>query len=227
MIGGDRGLICLVTDRRRLAGGATGGERLVDLVGAAARAGVDLIQVRERDLEARALADLVTRCVHATAGTVARVVVNDRLDVALAAGAAGVHLRGDAPDVRRVRAMTPAGFLIGRSVHGVSEGVDLDTDGGPDYLLFGTVFPSTSKDRDHRVAGLGELERLVRLVRIPVLAIGGMTVGNAGAVAGTGAAGIAAISLFAACLDTGDHEGELARVVAGVRRAFDTAGTVT
>ena len=72
-----------------------------------------------------------------------------------------------------------------------------------------------------------ELERLVRLVRIPVLAIGGMTVGNAGAVAGTGAAGIAAISLFAACLGTGDHEGELARVVAGVRRAFDTAGTVT
>ena len=73
MIGRRSGLICLVTDRRRLAGGATGGERLVDLVGAAARAGVDLIQVRERDLEARALADLVARCVHATAGTVARV----------------------------------------------------------------------------------------------------------------------------------------------------------
>ena len=97
-------MICLVTDRRRLSIAADDIDRLVDLVAAAARAGIDLIQIRERDLDARQLAALVRRCVDAVEGTGTKVLVNDRADVAIAAGAHGVHLRGDsiaAPAVRR------------------------------------------------------------------------------------------------------------------------------
>jgi thiamine-phosphate pyrophosphorylase len=225
-----RALICLVTDRRRLAVGSrddgTTRSRLVELVGAAARAGVDLIQVREPDLDARSLCELVARCVAATTGTDARVVVNDRIDVALAAGAAGVQLRGDAPPADRVRAMTPPGFLIGRSVHSAAEGASLAGHGGLDYVVLGTVFPSPSKDPGHPVVGIAELKRIVRLVTIPVLAIGGMTLERAEEVARAGGAGIAAISLLAVEPDAGSDR-RLETVVASLRRAFDTVRAVT
>jgi thiamine-phosphate pyrophosphorylase len=109
----------MVTDRQRL--GADAEDLLVDRVAAAARAGVHLVQVRERDLEGAALMQLVERCVVAVRSTFARVIVNDRLDVALAAGAHGVHLRSDSMPAGRVRAVVPRGFLIGRSVHAAGE----------------------------------------------------------------------------------------------------------
>jgi thiamine-phosphate pyrophosphorylase len=226
-----RALICLVTDRRLVAGEGAGHEttirRLAEFAREAARAGVDLIQVRERDLEARSLCELVARCVSATAGTGARVLVNDRIDVALAAGAAGVHLRGDAPPACRVRSMTPPGFLIGRSVHSAVEGASLAAQGGLDYLVFGTVFPSASKNPGHPVAGIGALARMVSLVAIPVLAIGGVTPERAVEVARAGAAGVAAISPFAVAQGGGDPGCRLDAVVAGLRAAFDTVRAVT
>jgi thiamine-phosphate pyrophosphorylase len=122
-----------VTDRQR-SGGADG---VVARAAWAARAGVHLVQVRERDLEGRALTDLVARCVAAVRGTRARVVVNERFDVALAAGAHGVHLRAGSMAAARVRGAAPPGFLIGRSVHAPEEAAD---PGAVDYLIFGTVF---------------------------------------------------------------------------------------
>ncbi len=85
----------------------------------------------------------------AVKGTRTRILVNDRLDVALAAGAHGVHLRGDSMPASRARSLAPIGFLIGRSVHSVDEAVRRHADGGVDYLLFGAVFA------DHVQAGSG------------------------------------------------------------------------
>jgi len=100
-------MLCLVTDRRRLAGvDASPGEArrcLIEQTRYAAAAGVDLIQVRERDLEAADLARLVTDLLDAARGMPTRIVVNDRMDVALACGADGVHLRADSLDVADAR----------------------------------------------------------------------------------------------------------------------------
>src|SRR5215475_11409968 len=117
-------MICLVTDRRRLCADAeTGAQRacLSAQVRYAVEAGVDLVQVRERDLEAANLAALVAECLAIAKGTRTRVVVNDRIDVALACGAHGVHLRGDSIPIHAARTLAPTGFLIGRSVHRLEE----------------------------------------------------------------------------------------------------------
>ena len=190
--------LCLVTDRRRLAGRDDGfdvaRDRLVAVIARAVCAGVDLIQIRERDLEARALARLVEDAIAVARPAGARVVVNDRLDVALACGASGVHLRGDSISPRAARTLAPPGFLIGRSVHGVAEAEQVA--GDVDYLIAGTVFATPSKPEGHPLMGLDGLAAVVRAVEVPVLAIGGITIERLPKVAATGAAGIAGIGLF-------------------------------
>lgn len=127
-----RPVVCMVTDRSRFGAGAPAEDRLVEAVGAAARAGVHLVQLRERDLDGRTLLRLAARCVDAVRGTAARVLVNDRADVALAAGAHGVHLPGHGAPARRLRAHLPPHLLIGRSVHDVTEAVRAADEGGVD-----------------------------------------------------------------------------------------------
>ena len=186
-------VVCLITDRARV-GGADG---TVERVRWAARAGVHLVQVRERDLDGGPLTALVRRCVEAVRGSGARVLVNDRLDVALAAGAHGVHLRADSMPAATVRTVCPPGFLIGRSVHARDEAIDVAAAGGLDYLLFGTLFPTASKP-GREAAGASALAEVVAAAAIPVLAVGGMSTDNVGDVAAAGAAGFAAIGMFAA-----------------------------
>ena len=205
-----RPLICLVTEA-----GRTPGAPLIALVGAAARAGVDLVQIRERSLNDRALVALTREAITAVGGTPTRVLVNDRPDVALTAGAAGVHLRSDSIPASGVRSMAPDGFTIGRSVHTEDEAAAAEQEGACDYLTFGTVFPSASKPPGHPAAGVDALRRICRRVRLPVLAIGGVTVDRAAVVAAAGAAGIAAIALFAESED-------LPAAVRSLRAAFDT-----
>src|SRR5215510_12707756 len=141
----------MISDRRRFRGSGLGPDpgqaedALVASVEAAARAGIDLVQVRERDLDGGALVRLVARCLDASRHTHTRVLVNDRVDVAMAAGAHGVHLRGDSVPAPRVRAIVPPGFLIGRSIHSREEAARVSVEGGLDYLMFGTVFSTTSK----------------------------------------------------------------------------------
>jgi thiamine-phosphate diphosphorylase len=168
--------------------------QLIARIREAGEAGVDIIHVRERALAGGALARVVRRAVD-VAGT-ARVVVNERMDVALAAGAAGVHLRGDSLSAARLRPAAPAGFLIGRSVHSADDARAVAGDGGVDVLTFGTVFPSRSKPEGLAPAGLGALARVVAAVPMPVIAIGGITPDRAAAVMATGAAGLAAIGMF-------------------------------
>ena len=171
-------------------------DALVDRVARAARGGVDAIQVRERDLPDRDLVALVRRIREACAGTSAQVLVNDRADVAVAAGAAGVHLRSDAPPASRIRAFVPAAFVIGRSVHSIAEIDEAVADGACNYLLFGTVFPSTGKPAGHPVAGLEALRAACARSPLPVVAIGGVDRSRLPAVADAGAAGYAAVELF-------------------------------
>ncbi|MEP7309913.1 MAG: thiamine phosphate synthase [Acidobacteriota bacterium] len=210
--------ICLVTDRRRLLGADASFEAvrrgLADMARDAVRAGVDLIQVREFGLETAQLVDLVQVIVEIAHAASTRVVVNDRLDVALACGADGVHLRADSPAPRLVRRIVPDRFLVGRSVHQLEEAREHAA--AADYLVAGTVFPTSSKPSTAACLGAGGLEAIVRAVRVPVLAIGGIALDRVAAVAAAGAAGIAAIGLF---LPGGPPIGE---TVESVRRQFDS-----
>lgn len=185
----------LVTDRRRLSPAARTThdellalERLLD---SAVEAGVDLIQIRERDLDAGAVTTLA-RSVAARARAT-RVLINDRIDIALAGGVHGVHLRADGIAATRARQLAPDGWLLGRSVHAPVDATRLGA--GADYLLFGTVFPSVSKP-EGPAAGLEALRAVVQAVTLPVMAIGGITPERAGACIGAGAAGVASIGAF-------------------------------
>jgi thiamine-phosphate diphosphorylase len=185
-------VISLVT-----GGTLTAGDRfddVVDRVAVAASSGVHLIQIRERALDGAELARLTEACVHAVRGTPARILVNERVDVALAAGAHGVHLRGHSIPASRVRAIAPPGFIVGRSVHSAEEAAARAL--AVDYFLFGTVFASRSKP-GREAAGLEALTAAVAATTIPVLAIGGVTIANASRLKTAGAAGLAAIDLFA------------------------------
>lgn len=211
-------VICMITDRLRP--GAGWDRALVDRVAAAARAGVHLIQIREHDLDGRGLTRLVERCVLAVRGTPARIVVNARLDVALAAGAHGVHLRADSVPAPRVRAIVSRRFVVGRSVHSRDEAQRAERAGGLDYLIFGTVFESLSKPGVD-AAGPDALAAVASATTLPVLAVGGVAAERLGQVADAGAAGFAAIGLFANCpLEA------LQAVVAQAALAFDTPGSV-
>jgi thiamine-phosphate pyrophosphorylase len=219
-------MICLVTDRRRVSAKADAVDRVVELVASGARAGVDVIQVRERDLGGRDLVTLVRRCVKAVDGTACKVLVNDRADVALAAGAHGVHLRADSVSAARVRAILPPGATIGRSVHGVDEAVAVEREGGADFLIFGTLFETPSKDTRHRLATLDELTAVTRSVGLKVLAIGGMTVERAALVRRAGGSGIAAIGVFIPPAGQ-DRDQHMQTVVRSLRRTFDTCVAVS
>jgi len=210
-----RPVICMITDGRLAAGTDMG--YLVAAVHAAAAAGVHLIQIREQGLESRELLAVTRQCVEAVRGSRARVLVNDHLDVALAAGAHGVHLRSDSFAAARTRSMAPRGFLIGRSVHSVEEAERAAADNAIDYLTFGTVFTSASKP-GRQPAGVAALAAVVRATIVPVLAVGGVTADNASQAGQAGAAGIAAIGLFAI-------PAAMVTTVERVTRAFDTPGT--
>lgn len=206
-------ILCYVTDRRSLrvsspssSPAAAPGESaeylensLVEAIRTAAAAGVDWIQIREKDLEARSLAGIVRRAMDATLGTGARILVNDRLDVALAAGAAGVHLGETSLPAETIAGWRSsagrAEFQIGVSCHSIEAAREAER-GGADYILFGPVFPTPSKAAFGPPQGLVRLREVCAAVRIPVLAIGGVTLENADSCVEAGAAGVAAIRLF-------------------------------
>lgn len=191
-------ILCLVTDRRRLGaalgvGPADWNDALRAQIGAAAAAGIDFVQVREPDLEARALADLVRLVVADTRHTLSRILVNDRLDVALAAGAAGVHLKERSFTTEAARRVSPAGFLVGCSVHSPAAA---RAAGNADYLIAGTVLPTVSKLSARCLGWPGLAEVVTAAGGRPVLAIGGVDLPSIPFVAASGAAGVAAIGAF-------------------------------
>jgi len=207
-------VVCMITDRRRL--GERAEAALIQRVAAAARAGIHLVQIRERDMADGELLTLVVHAVEAVRGTRTRILVNDRVDVAIAAGAHGVHLRSDSAPARRVRHVAPPAFLIGRSVHARDEIVQVCAEGDVDYLLFGTVFETASKP-DRPQAGVAGLAAAVDAAKgVPVLGIGGMTLDTVGQLHHTGCAGFAAIGQFADV-----PESDVARTVTAALSAWD------
>jgi thiamine-phosphate pyrophosphorylase len=177
-----------ITDSRA-AGGI---DRVLQFVERAVGEGVDMIQVREKHLPARELLEVARRAVALADGTGVQVLVNTRVDVALAAGADGVHLPEDSIAPARWREIVPEGFLIGASCHTIANLQRAEAEGA-DFAVFGPVFPSPGKGAPIGVAGLAEG---IRSTRLPVYALGGVNGENAVACLHAGAAGVAAISLF-------------------------------
>ena len=220
--------ICLVTDRRRLgaavgAGPAGWAAALEQQVRAAAAAGVDLVQVREPDLDAAGLVTLVLQLVAASAGTRARIVVNDRMDVALAAGAAGVHLKERSFRPSDARAIAPKEFLIGCSIHGAATAAErIDAQ----YLMAGTVLPTRSKPEAKLLGWEGLAAVVAAAGATPVLAIGGIDLPSLSLVASSGAAGVAAVGAFIPTAGQDIYEFVQKRVI-DMRLGFDSAPAVS
>jgi thiamine-phosphate pyrophosphorylase len=190
-------LLYYITDRSVLGeDDASRRQRLLEKLGEAAAAGVDHVQLRERDLPASALEGLADGVLRRLAGSRTRLLINSRLDVALAVGAQGVHLRAEdigPADARRAceRAQRPE-MLIAVSCHSPEDAAQAAREGA-DFAVFGPVF----KKEGNRGQGVNRLREAVdRAGRMPVLALGGVTLGNAGQCLAVGAAGIAGIRLF-------------------------------
>lgn len=165
-------------------------------VRAAVEAEVTLIQIREKSLPARALYELATRAAEITRNSKTRLLVNDRADIARAAGADGVHLTSQSLPADVVRNIFGPEFLIGVSTHSLDE-ARAARDGGADFVVFGPVFETESKRGFGAPQGLDKLRQVTDELRgFPVLAIGGISLENAGACFDAGASGVAAISLF-------------------------------
>lgn len=159
-----------------------------------AAAGVDALQLREKQLEDRELFLLASRVVAAAGGRIA-VLLNGRADVALAAGAAGVHLPADGLPAAPLRRLCGKDFLIGRSAHRLEE-IHAARDEGCDYALFGPLNPTPSKSQQQVVPGIAGLEAACR-AGLPVLALGGVDgADDLETAAAAGASGVAGIRAF-------------------------------
>ena len=207
-------LLYYITDRMQLGADERGREEgLLKRITEAAAAGVDYIQLRERDLTGRELERLAGQAVRRVrdAGSRTKLLVNSRIDVAMGVGADGVHLRSDDIPASEVRAIWAKGVgrtdcVIAQSCHSLQE-VLLAESHGADFVVFGPVFgkqgssqPATGVERISEVVGRGGPADLKveagQTLRMPVIALGGVTVENAADCARAGAAGVAAIRMF-------------------------------
>lgn len=204
-------LVMLVTDRT-----ACGDRRLEEVVAAAVEGGVNIVQLREKDLPAADLYGLALR-LRQIVGTQALLLVNDRLDVALAAGAHGIELGGGSLPTPIARSLAPDA-LIGRSVHNVAQAAEAVADGA-DLLVVGTMF-ATRSHPGLSPAGPSLVRKAAGLVTVPLVGIGGITPANARQVIGAGASGVAAITAITQAPDPRDAA---ARLVAAVQEAWPTA----
>jgi len=177
----------LVTDRSALPASS-----LQDAVESCLAAGLKAVQLREKDLAVRDLLGLAYALRDSTRRHGARLLINDRADVALAVGADGVQRAGTSLPVSALRAISPPGFLIGASVHDI-EGARAAAAEGADFLLFGPVYDTPSKRQYGPPQGLAALERVSSAVNTPVFGVGGVTPERVGEVTRAGAAGVAVI----------------------------------
>ena len=175
---------------------------VVRVVERALQAGLPAIQLRAKDATARELTAMARSLLPAVHAAGALFFVNDRLDVALATGADGVHLGPDDLRVKDVRSTVPADFIVGYSTDDPDEAAKAEAD-GTDYLGSGPVYATTSKSDPGEVIGLSGLQRVVDAVSIPVVGIGGITPERAAAVAGAGASGCAVIGAVMGAPDPG------------------------
>lgn len=171
-------------------------KQLIAQVSSAVAAGLDLIQLREKRLTTRVLFELATQAVELARESGTRLLVNDRADVAAAAGADGVHLTTQSIDAATVRRLFGEDFLIGASAHSLAE-AKAAKDTGADFIVFGPIFSTKSKEKYGPPVGLEALTRAARdLAPFPILALGGVDAASAPDCLRAGAKGIAGIGLF-------------------------------
>jgi thiamine-phosphate pyrophosphorylase len=183
-----------ITDRTQIESSPLDG-RIAQAIGA----GVDWVQIREKDLPARRLLALAEDAVkHARRQGRTRVMVNDRLDVALAANAHGVHLGTRSMPVDLVRRLAPREFIVGVSCHSLPEALAAQA-AGADYILLGPIFATPSKLAYGPPLGLVKLHEVTLQTTVPVFALGGITADRIAACRQNGAAGIAGIRIFQDC----------------------------
>jgi thiamine-phosphate pyrophosphorylase len=182
---------CYITDRHSLPEGTT----VLETIARNLASGPDWIQIREKDLPAHELFQLVRTAMVLPNPRGVKMLVNSRVDMALAAEAAGAHLPAGSPAPQTWREIAPPGFLMGVSCHTLDE-VRRAEQEGADYAVFGPVFAPLSKPLGLTPLGLDELGRAAASVKIPVLALGGITRENAEQCVAAGAAGVAGVSLY-------------------------------
>ncbi len=182
-----------ITDRKQLGGI----DALLEAIARNLAGGIDMVQIREKDLAARTLCALTRKALQLPNPYGSRILINSRVDVALACGAHGVHLPSGSISARRMREVVPAGFLIGVSCHEREE-ILVAAREGADFTVFGPIFEPISKSSLLPPRGVDALRAAARDSRVPVFALGGITRENTAQCVAAGAAGIAGISLFQA-----------------------------
>ncbi len=181
--------------------GASGGRDLVALADAVLAAGARWLQLRAKETTTRELTALARRLAERARAAGGVLIVNDRLDVALAVGAAGVHLGQDDLPASEARRLAP-GLVLGVSSHGLEQARRAQA-GGADYVALGSIYPTGSKP-SFELVGLEAL-RLVRPhVTVPLVAIGGITLERVPAVLAAGADAVAVISAIGLARDPGE-----------------------
>jgi thiamine-phosphate pyrophosphorylase len=178
----------LVTDRHQ-----TNGRPLVPLLQQVLTAGVPAIQLRERDLSAKELVTLAREVQAMMASHRSQLLINDRIDVALALEGVGVHLRSNSLPVSVARQLLGAQRLLGISVHAVEEAVQVESQ-GVDYIVLGPIYETPTKQMFGPPLGIQTLEKACRLVRIPIIGIGGVTAARVREMRCAGAFGVAVIT---------------------------------
>jgi thiamine-phosphate pyrophosphorylase len=195
--------LLVVTDRHQ-----TNGRPLVPLLQRVLAAGTPAIQLRERDLSARDLLTLAREVRAVTASCGSQLLINDRIDVALALKGVGVHLRSNSLPVSAARQLLGPRRLLGISVHTVDEGL-LAQSQGADYIVLGPVYETPSKQMFGPPLGIHTLEKACGLVRIPIIGIGGVTAARAREMRCAGAFGAAVITAILGAADVESATREL------------------
>jgi thiamine-phosphate pyrophosphorylase len=190
-----------VTDRKQ-----TSGRPLVDVVHAALDGGVRAVQLREKDLEGGELYRLAAALRELTARYHARLLINDRIDVALAVDADGAHLGQTSFPVAIARQLLGPGRLIGVSTHSAEE---IAAAAGADFVLFGPVYFTPSKAAYGEPQGLDRLRQAIEKSPLPVLAIGGIKAAQLAEIRAAGAHGIGVITAISAAVDPAHAAREL------------------
>jgi len=187
--------LLVVTDRHQ-----TNGRPLVPLLQRVLTAAAPAIQIRERDLSSGDLVSLVREVQTVTAPHRSQLLINDRIDVALGLEGVGVHLRSNSLPVRIARMLLGAERLLGVSVHTSEEAVRAESQGA-DYVILGPIYETPSKQAFGPPLGIHTLEKVCRLVDIPIIGIGGVTAARASEMLGAGAFGVAVIRAILGAAD--------------------------